>query len=155
MVNVFAKKLHASFWLHFNATLQPLATRIKICVIIQIKRERLCLSLFIWSMQDSNPFKCNSPVDCCLPLARRRQHLNFCPTGKNANRVLSPAPKIKGGFRLLLFLVRKQGSNSQPPQRPIIPPPHKSPAAVPALVYKDFLRYSFVTKAFSTDSANK
>jgi hypothetical protein len=36
------------------------------------------------------PIKCNMPGACCLPLAGWRQHLNFCPKGKNANRVRSP-----------------------------------------------------------------
>ncbi len=39
--------------------------------------------------------KCNSPVDCCLPTARRRQHINFCPMGKNANE--SHYPPHSGG----------------------------------------------------------
>jgi hypothetical protein len=41
---------------------------------------------FLIAVPGPNPSKCNSPVGCCLPPARWRQHLNFCPKGKNANR---------------------------------------------------------------------
>ena len=35
-----------------------------------------------FSLADSNPSKCNSPVDCCLPTAGRRLHLYFLPIGE-------------------------------------------------------------------------
>ena len=34
--------------------------------------------------------KCNSPMDCCLPPAGWRQHLNFCPSHARAKMQTSP-----------------------------------------------------------------
>ena len=39
--------------------------------------------------RDSNPSKCNSPVDCCLPPAGWRQHLYFLPSGKKMQTSLA------------------------------------------------------------------
>jgi len=35
-------------------------------------------------------FQCNSPVDCCLPPARWRQHLYLLPPGANENESVLP-----------------------------------------------------------------
>ena len=33
-------------------------------------------TVFVFPIKGTRKFKCNSPVDCCLPPARRRQHLS-------------------------------------------------------------------------------
>ena len=33
-------------------------------------------TVFVFSIKGTRTIKCNSPVDCCLPPARRRQHLS-------------------------------------------------------------------------------
>ncbi|MBO5867471.1 MAG: hypothetical protein J6Q54_01020 [Oscillospiraceae bacterium] len=68
------------------------------CKCIVIKASKLIKSIAHINcpkMQVSNPPECNSPVDCCLPPAGWRRHLNFLPSGKNANRVLYRPPKRK------------------------------------------------------------
>ena len=48
---------------------------------------------FIQNPGRTRRFKCNSPVDCCLSPARRRQHLNFRPfPGENANESVRSLP---------------------------------------------------------------
>ena len=51
-------------------------------------------TVFVFSIKGTRKFKCNSPVDCCLPPARRRQHLSVTsPFWRTAT------PKRKGGTR--------------------------------------------------------
>ncbi len=52
------------------------------------KRERPKGPLSFWYQgSGENPSKCNSPVDCCMRPAGRAELYNFCPSGKNENRV--------------------------------------------------------------------
>ena len=51
-------------------------------------------TVFVFQIKGTRTIKCNSPVDCCLPPARRRQHLNVTsPFWRTAT------PKRKGGTR--------------------------------------------------------
>ena len=51
-------------------------------------------TVFVFSIKGTRTIKCNSPVDCCLPPARRRQHLSVTsPFWRTAT------PKRKGGTR--------------------------------------------------------
>ena len=51
-------------------------------------------TVFVFPIKGTRKFKCNSPVDCCLPPARRRQHLNVTsPFWRTATS------KRKGGTR--------------------------------------------------------
>ncbi len=49
---------------------------------------------FLIAVPGSNPSKCNSPVGCCLPPARWRQHLNFCPKGQKCKSIPTPAQAL-------------------------------------------------------------
>jgi hypothetical protein len=58
--------------------LQPNATRIKICVIIQMKASPFG-GAFIWYAEEIRKITCNAD-ERCLPSAGRRQHIYAHPS---------------------------------------------------------------------------
>ena len=59
----------------------------------RILSQRGVLCFCVWKEQDSNPIQWDSPVDCPLPPAGRRQHLYFLPSGKKMQTSLATRTK--------------------------------------------------------------
>ena len=58
------------------------------------------------------PSECGSPVDCCLPPAGRRQHLDFLPEGKKMQRISGGSPR-RGGLHTVCCGFSGQGKESR------------------------------------------